>query len=170
MAIILAALVAFARLSPYGPGTAHPSGQDHFSDFDALLKGRGWPDYNTRVTLEDMARSFWDVISTLVDIKKAQVIIQILADTVDDTLPQGDPNDNSRLYWKHRFSPPCEDDEVCPTRAIALAQNEQTMQVKYEAASDQATQSEGNQSAQCLLQRKQERSKRRGRYCSRWWF
>ena len=155
MALILAALIALVRLSPYKPGTAHPLEQDHFSDFSALVKGRGWPNCNTRATLEHMARSFWNVVSTLVDVRKAQMIIQILADTVDDTQPQEESDDDSRLYWK--FGPPCEDDEVCPTKTIALAQNEQTTQVKYEVASDQATQSEGSQSTQCLLKRKREK-------------
>ncbi|KAL9129875.1 MAG: hypothetical protein Q9217_001775 [Psora testacea] len=172
MTLILAALVALVRLLPYGPDTAHPSGQDHLSDFDALVKGRKWPDCNTQATLGHMARSFWDVISTLVDRREAQVIIQFLADAVDDTQPQGEPADNSRSYWKHKFGSPCEDDEVYLTGAIDLAQNEQTMQVKDEAASNQATQSESSQSAQGLLHRKQqeqERSKRRGRYCGGWW-
>ncbi len=170
MALALAALVALVRLSAYWPRTAHPSGQDHFSDFGALVELRRWPDSNTRATLEHMTRSFWDVVSTLVDIREAQVIIQILADTVDDTNPQEEADDNSRLYWKRRFGSSYEDDKGCPTRAIALAQNEQTIRAKHEAASDQATQNEGSQSAKCLIQRKQKRSKRRGRYCGGWWF
>lgn len=170
MTLALTALVTLVRLSTYWLRTAHSSGQNHFSNFDVLVELRRWFDFNTRATLKHMTRFFWDVVSTLVDIREAQVIIQILTDTVDDINPQKETNDNSRLYWKRRFNSFYEDDKNCSTRAIALAQNEQTIRAKHETASDQAIQNESSQSTKCLIQRKQKRSKRRERYCGEWWF
>ena len=53
---------------------------------------------------------------------------------------------------------------------IAPAQNEQTIQVRYEIAGNQATQNEGSEPARCVFQRKHERSKGRGRFCWGWGF
>lgn len=170
MTLALITLVTLVRLSIYWLRTTHSSEQNHFSNFNALVELRRWLDFNTWATLKHMTRFFWDVVLTLVNIRKAQVIIQILTDTVNDINSQKEMNDNLRLYWKRRFDSFYEDDKNCSTKAIALAQNKQTIQVKHEAASDQVTQNKSSQLTKCLIQRKQKRSKRRERYCDEWWF
>lgn len=172
--------MSLLRLLPYGSNKPCPAEANYLWDFLSLLKG--FPCNNIRATLEHMIWSVWTAISPQVNATEGQKVFRILAHVVDPpefVSKRGDKYSN--IYWQRRFNPLRSNDEALstipeileklkmPVTSALPAKEETSTHIKFEAASDRFTQTEGSESSRDLLRRMKEKGRKKRGCWGVWW-